>query len=93
MKYGTSTDDDDEQVLMLISRLSISRDIKELESRITYGFGCSILDKFNDKVQEICDTLQFSLYTRRRNKFNKLALSPGDDTSLGDMVSVEAEQQ
>ena len=43
------------------------RDIRELESRITYGFGCSILDKFSDKVQEICDTLQFSLYTRRRN--------------------------
>ena len=35
----------------------VIRDITELESRITYGFGCSILDKFNDKVQEICDTL------------------------------------
>ena len=70
----------------------VIRDITELESRITYGFGCSILDKFNDKVQEICDTLQFSLYTRRRNKFNKLALSHGDDTSLGDMVSVDAEK-
>ena len=70
----------------------VIRDITELESRITYGFGCSILDKFNDKVQEICDTLQFSLYTRRRTKFNKLALSHGDDTSLGDMVSVDAEK-
>ena len=70
----------------------VIRDITELESRITYGFGCSILDKFNDKVQEICDTLQFSLYTRRRNKFNKLALSHGDNTSLGDMVSVDAEK-
>ena len=37
----------------------VTRDITELESRITYGFGCSILDKFNDKVQEICDTLSF----------------------------------
>ena len=70
----------------------VIRDIAELESRITYGFGCSILDKFNDKVQEICDTLQFSLYTRRRNKFNKLALSHGDDTSVGDKVSVDADK-
>ena len=49
-----------------------------------------LLDKFNDKVREICDTLQFSLYTRRRNKFNKLGLSHGDDTSVGDMVFVDA---
>ena len=70
----------------------VIRDITELESRIIYGFGCSILDKFIDKVQEICDTLQFSLYTRRRNKFSKLALAHGDDASLGDMVSVDAKK-
>ena len=73
---------------------SFEKEVVELETESTTGFGVEILDKFNAKVREICAKLEQSLIGRRLTKFDKLASSNMETLYLDDTVcSDTAEQQ